>query len=141
VKATEACTVEGKVQRNIRPSSIGGVSKPDAKGRSANPTIGNSANVAAKTSRWSRQCSAPATIAARDSRAPCKKNSTAIATDVRASNTSASAPRHGSRNARMTVPAIARVNSSGRKRESVFIEAACETRGFPARNMSPNPGY
>ena len=51
VNATEACTVEGKVHRNISPSTIGGVSKPDASGFRAKPTIGNSAKVAAKTNR------------------------------------------------------------------------------------------
>src|SRR5271155_5656229 len=130
VKATEACTVEGKVQRNIRPSRIGGVNKPDANGRRSKPTIGNMRKVAAKTRRCSRQCKAPATIAGRDSLVLCKKNRSAIAADVRSPKTRTPTPRQGSRSAIVTVPAIAKVNSSGRKRESLVIGTACRTGGF-----------
>jgi DNA-binding transcriptional ArsR family regulator len=80
------------VHRNIRPSAIGGESTCEAIIRSPKPASGNSAKVVAKTSRCSRQCKAPAKVAERDSRAPCKKNKSAIATDVRAPNTRAPAP-------------------------------------------------
>jgi len=47
-------------------------------GLSAMPSSGNIRNVQASTSACSRQCVKPATIASRESFAPCMKNSSAI---------------------------------------------------------------
>src|SRR5208337_1358655 len=84
VNAIEVCTVEGRAQRKIRPSTIGGANKAEASGRSARPASGNRTKVAVKITRCSRQCEAPATTAPRESRAPCKKNNNPIAAEVRA---------------------------------------------------------
>src|SRR5271167_49885 len=131
VNATEACTVEGRVHRNIRPSTICGANRAEASDRSARPASGNRTKLAAKITRCSRQCEAPATMAARDSRAPCEKNNSPIAAEVRAAKSWAPAPWQGNTNAIVTVAAIARVNSSGRKRASIFIGAVCEAKSLP----------
>ena len=128
VNATEACTVDGSVHRNIRPSTIGGERACEAIIRSPKPASGNSAKVVAKTNKCSRQCNAPAKIAERDSRAPCRKNRSAMATDVRALNTCAPAPSQGSTNAIVTVAIIARVNWSGQRRDNFCIVTACKAQ-------------
>ena len=92
VNAIEDCTVEGRVHRNSKPSTIGGANKAEASGRSARPASGNRTKVVAKITRCSRQCEAAATIAARDSRTPCKKNRSPIAAEVRPSKSCAPAP-------------------------------------------------
>src|SRR5271163_5254553 len=92
VNAIEDCTVDGRVHRNIRPSTIGAGNSAEAAGRSARPKSGKSTKVAAKTTRCSRQCETAATTAARDRRAPCKKNSSPIAAEVRPAKTDTPAP-------------------------------------------------
>ena len=79
------------MHRNISPSSIGDVSKPEASGFSASPTIGNSIKVAAKTKRMKSPMKMAHTQPS-DSRAPCKKNRSQIATDVRPSKILAPTP-------------------------------------------------
>src|SRR5580698_6475258 len=80
------------------------------------PNIGNRTKVLERTVRCSRQLVSPDTTASRDSFAPCRKNSRAIARSVSHSKTCAAPPRHGSRLAVITVAIKQRVKLSGRKR-------------------------
>jgi hypothetical protein len=70
--------------------------------------------VLASTSRCRRQCVAPATIASRDSLAPCRKNSSPTAMLVSQLNGVEASPCTGRRLARITVPTRHSVKLSGR---------------------------
>ena len=75
VKAIEDCTVDGSAHRNSTPRYSSGVSSQPSSGLNSSPNSGNSTKVQARMVRCRRQCSTPATIDSRDSRAPCRKNS------------------------------------------------------------------
>ncbi|MCY1215860.1 hypothetical protein D9M72_277160 [compost metagenome] len=117
VKAIADCTVAGSTHRNSTPVYSCGVTSGPSTGRSASPSTGNRMKVQANTSRCSRQCVMPARIASRDSLAPCRKNSSPIATVVRPSKKCATRPLAGSRLARVTTATSVSVKLSGRKRE------------------------
>ncbi|CAJ3473162.1 Uncharacterised protein [Burkholderia pseudomallei] len=117
VNAIDDCTVDGSVQRNSTPAYSAGVTSGVSTGLSARPSSGNSANVLSSTSACSRQCVAPATIASRESFAPCRKNSRPTAMSVAQLNACAASPRHGRKLASTTVPTSASVKLSGTKRE------------------------
>ena len=85
VKAIEDCTVDGSAHRKMTPSQSGGVSNPGINARKARPNRGNRRKVQPMISACSRQCVMPAMTASRDSRAPCRKNSSAIATMAKSS--------------------------------------------------------
>lgn len=72
--------------------------------------------VLANTSRCRRQWVAPATIAWRDSLAPCRKNSRPMARLVIQPKATATVPWQGSRLATVTVATNARVKLSGSRR-------------------------
>ena len=93
-------------------------------GRSAQPSSGNSTNVVPTTTRCSRQCDSPATMASRESLAPCKKNNNATAATVMPSSAWAATPEAGNTLARVTVPSKAKVKLSGRKRERAMGDSA-----------------
>src|SRR5271169_1373130 len=69
VKAIEDCTVEGRTQTNNKPDQSDRERACGAAAHRPNPSNGNSTNVAEVIAACSRQCSAPATRAARESRA------------------------------------------------------------------------
>ena len=79
VKAIDDCTVEGSTHSSSSPVHSGGVSSVGARARAARPSAGNSRKVLANTTTCSRQCRAPASAAFGCRRAPCRKNSRAIA--------------------------------------------------------------
>ncbi|MCW0417071.1 hypothetical protein NB689_002825 [Xanthomonas sacchari] len=118
VKAIDDCTVDGSVHRNSTPMYRSGVSSQCDSGLNSRPSSGNRMKVAAKMVRCRRQCNAPATMASRDSRAPCRKNSAAIARSVTTSITDAARPCTGSSEASSTVHSSARVKGSMRRRAS-----------------------
>lgn len=109
VNAIEDCTVDGNVHRKRMPSASCVPTMPVTSDRVSVPSSGNSTKVHASTSRCRRQLVRPAITASRDSLAPCRKNSNAIARLVTISNTPAAWPRHGSSVARITVRMSARV--------------------------------
>ena len=96
VNAIEDCTVDGSRVRNSMPDTISGSSQPGASSLTARPIAGNHTKVEASTNMCSRQLPMPWTIASRDSLAPCRKNSSPIATSATTSNTDAARPRAGS---------------------------------------------
>ncbi len=104
VKAIEDCTVDGSTHRNRIPSSrwLLGSIQPAPRARIARPSAGNSTKVEAAASRCSRQWLMPATIASRDSLAPCRKNKRVMAALVTQPITTAPSPRQGTRLARAT---------------------------------------
>ncbi|CFN68243.1 Uncharacterised protein [Bordetella pertussis] len=79
VKAMADCTVAGRQHRNSTPRYSSGVTSGSSTGLRATPSSGNIRNVAEKIVRCRRQCVTPATMASRDRRAPCRKNSSATA--------------------------------------------------------------
>ena len=117
VKAMADCTVAGSTHRYNTPRYSSGVTSGSSTGRSAQPSNGNNTKVEATTTRCSRQWPRPATMASRDSLAPCRKNSSATAATVSPSKKCATAPAAGSRLANATVDRSASVKLSGRKRE------------------------
>src|SRR5690606_25943128 len=70
VNAMADCTVPGSTHKYSTPTYRGPPSKGSSTGFKPQPSRGNIIKVQAKTSRCSRQCVAPATIALRDSLAP-----------------------------------------------------------------------
>lgn len=103
VKAIEDWTVEGSSVRNSSPCASAGERNQEEPHSTPRPSSGNIRKVAANTTRWSRQAVRPATIAARDSLAPWRKKSSAIAACVRSAKPSAARPRQGSSVATTTV--------------------------------------
>src|SRR6266436_3927411 len=81
VKAIEDCTVDGRTQTNNTPDHSARGRACGAANHKPKPSNGNTTKVAEVIAACSRQCSAPATSAERESRAPCKKNSEATASD------------------------------------------------------------
>ena len=79
VKAIDACTVDGNTQSRIRPVQSSGGSKRGNIALSPRPKAGNSTKVLTNTTMCRRQWLAPASAARGASRAPCRKNSSAIA--------------------------------------------------------------
>src|SRR5215470_5103121 len=126
VKTTEACTVDGKVQRKTKPAYRDGASTVPDNGYIASPSIGNATKVAPRMIRCRRQCRIPASTAERDRRAPCRKNSKAIATSLPIATQRALSPRQGSTSAMPTAARMASMKLSGRKRTSLFIDALHE---------------
>ncbi|MNO98659.1 hypothetical protein D3C76_904070 [compost metagenome] len=102
----------------------------DSTGLSARPSSGNRTNVRPNTSKCKRQWPAPAMIDSRDSFAPCRKNSSAIALLVNQPKPTATWPLAGRRLARRTTPTRVRVKLSGKKRGRVIgiIQAAGNVR-------------
>lgn len=82
----------------------------------ASPSSGNSAKVLRNTSRCSFQWLMPATIASRDSLAPCIKNSSAMAAVVRCSKKVFQMPSQGNSEATITTKIRTNKNLSMRKR-------------------------
>ena len=82
VKAIDDCTVDGSTHSISSPAHSGGVSRPGASARAVRPSAGNSRKVLASTTACSRQCRAPASAACGASRAPCRKNISAMAAVV-----------------------------------------------------------
>ncbi len=78
VKAIEDCTVDGSTHSISTPAHSGGVSSPGAIARAVSPSAGNTRKVLPSTTACSRQCRAPASAAWGASRAPCRKNISAI---------------------------------------------------------------
>ena len=122
VKAIDDWTVEGSSVKNRNPPASVGVSS----GRCATaiPSSGNSAKVVANTARCSRQLRSPCTIASRDSRAPCRKNSSTIPASAAHPNHVAARPTGGSSEARRTVPSSISTNGSNTARMRRTISAA-----------------
>ena len=137
VKAMADCTVAGSAHRNSTPRYRSGVTSRCNTGRSTQPSNGNSTNVLATTTRCSRQCDRPATMAWRDSLAPCRKNSSPTAATVSPSKKRATPPAAGSTLASATVVSSARVKLSGRKRERAM--AAGAKRGKAPIEAQPSP--
>ena len=102
----------------------------DSTGLSARPSNGNSTKVRLNTSKCKRQWPAPATMALRDSLAPCRKNSSAMARLVTQPNATAVWPLAGSSEARITVAIRVRVKLSGRNRGRVISNSSrgCQER-------------
>src|SRR5436190_2777709 len=75
--------------------------------------------VEVKISRCSRQCRMPASTAARDSRAPCRKNSRPIATLLATPTQRAASPLQGRTAPRVTTARMENVNPSGRNRANL----------------------
>ena len=70
VNAIDDCTVDGTRHRNSTPVYSPGVSTDGTSTRAARPSSGKTTNVAASTSRCSRQCRSPCQASVGDSRAP-----------------------------------------------------------------------
>ena len=70
VNAMEDCTVDGTRHRNSTPVYRPGVNTDGTRARAAKPRMGKKTNVAASTSRCSRQCRSPCSASIGDSRAP-----------------------------------------------------------------------
>jgi hypothetical protein len=70
----------------------------------------------------------PASTAGRDSRAPWRKNSSAIATSLPIATSRAPSPLHGSSSASPTTPTMASVKPSRRKRRNLPIGHCPEFR-------------
>ncbi|MNU79748.1 hypothetical protein D3C71_693650 [compost metagenome] len=92
----------------------------DSTGLSARPISGNSTKVRLNTSKCRRQWPAPAMIDSRDSLAPCRKNSSAMAALVNQPKPTATCPLAGSKLASSTTPIRVRVKLSGKKRGRVI---------------------
>jgi hypothetical protein len=107
VKAIDDCTVEGRQQRNSMPLDRVGDSTPDL--LISRPSAGNSTKVKARIVRCSRQWVRPATTASRDSLAPCRKNSRAMAILTTQPTIVAASPRTGRIEASTTMPNRARM--------------------------------
>ena len=89
-------------------------------GPSASPSSGNSAKVNTNTSRCRRQCIAPSMIARRDSRAPCRKKSSAMPAWVSPSKRTANAPCAG-RTVASTTTAVSRIVKRSKSRRRRFM--------------------
>ena len=121
-------TVDGSTQSIRRPAQSGGVSSPGATARAISPIAGNSRKVLQSTTAWSCQCRAPANAACGASRAPCRKNISAI-TAARMSLEAAMPFRSaGSAEASATMPRMPAMYGSIFSRESI----ACMGRKYPA---------
>src|SRR5579863_2554308 len=125
VNAIDDWTVDGSAQRNRTPVYSAGVTGGESSGLSAKPSTGNITNVLRSTTAWRRQCVAPATIASRDSFAPCRKKSRPIAMFVIQLNATAASPLHGSTLATMTVPTSISVKLSGRNFGRAIVDSQC----------------
>ena len=79
VNAIEDCTVDGSTHSISSPAHSGGVSSPGAIARAVSPSTGNTRKVLPSTVACSRQWRAPASAARGASRAPWRKNISAIA--------------------------------------------------------------
>ena len=113
VNAIDDCTVEGRAHRKRIPTINSGVSSQLGDSHSMpSPSSGNATKVQASTSRCRRQWVRPAMIASRGRRAPCRKNSHAIATIENQSKAIATSPRHGRMMATTTVAIRLRVVQS-----------------------------
>src|SRR5271166_1657355 len=116
VSAIDDCTVDGSAHRNSTPSTTVRSSARGISAVSAVPTTGNSAKVVATIAACSFQFVMPAKTASRDSRAPCRKNSDAMAITPRMWKISALVPWQGNTVATVTVATSAMTNTSGRSR-------------------------
>ena len=114
VKAIDDCTVAGNMHKKSTPRYRSAVTSGANTGLSASPSIGNRIKVLANTSKCNRQWVAPATMAWRESLAPCRKNSRPMATPVRVSKKGAIVPRTGQPLASVTVATRASVKLSGK---------------------------
>jgi hypothetical protein len=115
VKAIEACTVDGRVVSRITPVQSGGENSPGNTARALTPISGKSTKVPKNTIACSRQCEAPASTACGESRAPCMKNISAMATLVAAPTAAAASPVAGISVANPTVAPSAPRNGSTRE--------------------------
>jgi hypothetical protein len=70
VNAIDDCTVDATRVRNNTPVYRSGVNTDGTRMRAASPRSGKATNVAASTSRCSRQCRSPCMASVGDSRAP-----------------------------------------------------------------------
>ena len=104
VKAMEDCTVEGRTVRKRMPLASAGVSNGAKVRLTTKPSSGNSTKVQARMVRCSRQWVAPAITVSRDSLAPCRKKSSAMARSVAIEKIAAARPSTGRSEARSTVP-------------------------------------
>ncbi len=77
--------------------------------------------------RCNRQCSIPASTAARDRRAPWRKNNSAMAIALPFATQTALSCLHGKTSDSKTTPRMARVKLSGNRRESSF-NRRCDNR-------------
>ena len=136
VNAMADCTVAGNTHRYNTPTYSSGVTSGSNTGRNTQPSNGNNTNVAPTTTRCSRQCDNPALMASRESLAPCRKNSSAMAATVTPSITRATAPEAGNTLASVTTHTNAKVKLSGRKRERVMKKAP--QRPQSGRQERPN---
>ncbi|MNQ98724.1 hypothetical protein D3C85_1144290 [compost metagenome] len=116
VNAIDDCTVDDKVQTNSTPSHSDGVKRSGNSARSASPSTGNRMKVQARISACSRTSFTPATMASVERRAPCRKNSNAMATLLATIMNDAPLPTAGKTLAKATVAIRRSVNWSGRKR-------------------------
>ncbi len=112
VKAIEDCTVEGRKQRKSIPLAITGLSQPWDTALRPRPTAGNKTKVVPRARAWIRQALSPPRIASRDSLAPCRKNSSAMAASVMIPMIRAPSPWQGSTLASTTLARSARMKGS-----------------------------
>ena len=136
-KAMELWMVEGRQPRNTMPAASGG--GVIQAGRAAIPrqSRGNRPKVEASTSRCSRQWVRPPITASRDSRAPCRKNTTAMAALVTQPRVVATSPRAGATEARAATARIRTRYQSGLRRASSPGRAPLTRR--PGRTAAAPP--
>src|SRR3546814_16382860 len=96
-------------------------------GSAITPKTGKMMKVAEKMLRCKRQCDIPATIASRDRRAPCRKNSRAIAMLVAQPNTAVPTPWAGNKLASATAMKSLMRNGSIEKRNFIKGERGAVT--------------
>jgi hypothetical protein len=127
VNAIADWTVAGNAHRKRTPVASSGGKTRDKSGRASSPSSGNKPNVAPSTNACRRVCPMPATMASRESFAPCRKNNSPMQSSVATESPWAKAPCAGATVATSTVTKMATVN---RSRRSPGICRSAEDRRF-----------